>query len=91
MKKVVLTEFIAYMSLGDIIGAEVLQALAEKMVIASYALCGLRQLCVHWHSTAGIGGIAPKRMGDLASLGFRAMFAGVIAACMTGAIAGIML
>ena len=39
----------------------------------------------------GIGGMAPNRMPDLASLGFRAMWGGMIASCMTGAVAGLFL
>lgn len=90
-EKIVLTEFIAYINLGGLIHSEVPQLSQRSAVIASYALCGFANFASIGIQLGGIGGIAPRRMGDLASLGFRAMFAGVIAACMTGAIAGIML
>jgi len=89
-EKIVLTEFVAYINLGAVIQSEVPQISERSAVIASYALCGFANFASIGIQLGGIGGIAPKRMGDLASLGFRAMFAGVIAACMTGAIAGMM-
>lgn len=90
-EKIVLTEFVAYINLGNIIHADVPQISERSAVIASYALCGFANFASIGIQLGGIGGIAPERMGDLASLGFRAMFAGVIAACMTGAVAGMML
>ncbi|MEM9695566.1 MAG: nucleoside transporter C-terminal domain-containing protein, partial [Myxococcota bacterium] len=39
----------------------------------------------------GLGGIAPRRMGDLAELGLRAMVGGSLAAFMTGTVAGILI
>ncbi len=89
-EKIVLTEFVAYINLGTIIGSEVPQISERSAVIASYALCGFANFASIGIQLGGIGGIAPERMGDLASLGFRAMFAGVLAACMTGAVAGMM-
>jgi len=90
-EKIVLTEFVAYINLGNVISAEGAPQISERSaVIASYALCGFANFASIGIQLGGIGGIAPDRMGDLASLGFRAMFAGVIAACMTGAVAGMM-
>jgi len=89
-EKIVLTEFVAYINLGSVIQSEVPQISERSAVIASYALCGFANFASIGIQLGGIGGIAPDRMGDLASLGFRAMFAGVIAACMTGAVAGMM-
>jgi CNT family concentrative nucleoside transporter len=89
-EKIVLTEFVAYMNLGAVITAETAVISERSAVIASYALCGFANFASIGIQLGGIGGIAPKRMGDLASLGFRAMFAGVLAACMTGSIAGLM-
>jgi CNT family concentrative nucleoside transporter len=90
-EKIVLTEFIAYINLGEIIHGDVPKLSQRSAIIASYALCGFANFASIGIQLGGIGGIAPRRMGDLASLGLRAMFAGVLAACMTGAIAGIML
>ena len=90
-EKVVLTEFIAYIHLGDAINAETAVLSERGAVIASYALCGFANFASIGIQLGGIGGIAPGRLGDLASLGLRAMTAGVIAACMTGAVVGVML
>ena len=89
-EKIVLTEFLAYIHLGAMIGGE--PVITERSaIIASYALCGFANFASIGIQLGGIGGIAPKRMGDLASLGFKAMIGGAIAACMTGAVAGIFL
>jgi concentrative nucleoside transporter, CNT family len=90
-EKIVLTEFVAYINLGSLIHSEVPMLSERSAVIASYGLCGFANFASIGIQLGGIGGIAPERMGDLASLGFRAMLAGVLAACMTGAVAGIMI
>lgn len=89
-EKIVLTEFVAYINLGGLISAETPVLSERSAVIASYALCGFANFASIGIQLGGIGGIAPNKMSELASLGFRAMFAGVLAACMTGAVAGIM-
>lgn len=90
-EKIVLTEFLAYISLGDVIHAETATISERSAIISSYALCGFANFASIGIQLGGIGGIAPKRMGDLAGLGFRAMVAGALAACMTGAVAGMLL
>ncbi len=79
------------MHLGDSINAATPVLSQRSAVISSYALCGFANFASIGIQLGGIGGIAPNRMGDLAGLGLRAMIAGVIAACMTGAVAGVML
>jgi len=90
-EKIVLTEFIAYIDLGQLVDKATPVLSDRGAVISSYALCGFANFASIGIQIGGIGGIAPKRIGDLASLGFKAMIAGVIAACMTGAVAGVML
>ncbi len=90
-EKIVLTEFIAFINLGGLIHSAEPVISERSAIIASYALCGFANFASIGIQLGGIGGIAPKRMGDLASIGFKAMIAGVIAACMTGSIAGMML
>lgn len=90
-EKIVLTEFVAYINLGGLITAETAVLSERSAIIASYALCGFANFASIGIQLGGIGGIAPERMGDLASIGFKAMFAGVIAACMTGCVAGMLL
>lgn len=90
-EKVVLTELLAYIHLGELINSDVPQISRRSAIIASYALCGFANFASIGIQLGGIGGMAPERMGDLAALGLRAMIAGVIAACMTGAVAGLYL
>ncbi len=88
-EKIVLTEFLAYIHLGEIMSADEPQLSQRSAVIASYALCGFANFASIGIQLGGIGGIAPDRMGDLAALGIRAMIAGSLAAFMTATIAGI--
>jgi CNT family concentrative nucleoside transporter len=88
-EKIVLTEFVAYIHLGDAIHSETAQLSERSAVITSYALCGFANFASIGIQLGGIGGIAPRRMPELASLGFKAMAAGALAACMTGCVAGL--
>lgn len=90
-EKIVLTELIAYKSLAALVSGSEAAMTQRSAIIASYALCGFANFASIGIQLGGIGGIAPKRMGELASLGFKAMVAGAIAACMTGAVAGVFL
>ncbi len=90
-EKIVLTELLAYIHLGELVGSSTPAITERGAVIASYALCGFANFASIGIQLGGIGGIAPERMGDLSRLGLRAMVGGVLAACMTGAVAGVML
>jgi CNT family concentrative nucleoside transporter len=87
-EKLVLTEFIAYVNLGELTRSGS-SALSERSaVIASYALCGFANFASIGVQLGGIGGMAPSRLPDLAALGLRAMIAGTLAAFMTACVAG---
>jgi CNT family concentrative nucleoside transporter len=89
-EKMVLTEFVAYIHLGELMaGPDPLSPRAA--IIASYALCGFANFASVGIQLGGIGGMAPGRMGDLAELGLRAMIGGTLATFMTACIAGAML
>jgi len=90
-EKIVLTEFIAFIHLGEIVNSEVPMISERSAIIASYALCGFANFASIGIQLGGIGGIAPGRMKDLASLALRAMIAGSLAAFMTGTVAGVLL
>jgi CNT family concentrative nucleoside transporter len=87
--KTVLNEFIAYQQLGDHIAAGELSQ--RSRVIASYALCGFANFGSLAILLGGIGGMAPSRRHEVASLGLRSILAGSLATFMTGCVAGIML
>lgn len=84
-KKMVVNEFFAYIELT---GASEISD--RTRTILTYALCGFSNFGAIGIQLGGIGPLAPKRKGDLAQLGFRAMLGGMLAACMTACIAGMM-
>lgn len=59
--------------------------------IATYALCGFANFSSIAIQMGGIGGLAPSRRGEIASLGFRSMMAGTMATFLTASVAGIMM
>lgn len=90
-EKVVLTEFIAYLHLYESLADGVTQLSPRTIVIASYALCGFANFGSIGIQLGGIGGIAPSRRADLARIGLRAMFGGLLASLMTAAVAGMLI
>jgi CNT family concentrative nucleoside transporter len=90
-EKLVLTEFIAYIHLGQIVQSPDVVISHRSAVIASYALCGFANFASIGIQLGGIGGMAPDRMRDLSKIAFRAMLAGAIANCMMGNVVGLFL
>lgn len=89
-QKVVANEFVAYLGMADILDADP-EAMTERTkVILTYALCGFSNFGAIGIQIGGIGPLAPSRRSDLAQLGLRAMFGGMLAACMTACMAGVM-
>lgn len=86
-EKMVLTEFIAYVHLGELMKTAPLTE--RSAVIVSYALCGFANFASVGIQLGGIGGMAPSRMGDLAELGIKAMIGGSLATFMTACVAGV--
>jgi CNT family concentrative nucleoside transporter len=84
-KKMVVNEFLAYIELS---GASEISD--RTRTILTYALCGFSNFGAIGIQLGGIGPLAPERKGDLAQLGLRAMLGGMLAACMTACIAGMM-
>jgi concentrative nucleoside transporter, CNT family len=90
-EKLVLTELIAYLHLGELTRASAPVLSERSAVIASYALCGFANFASVGVQIGAIGTIAPKRTGDVAALGLRAMLGGSLATFMTACIAGFLL
>lgn len=85
-EKIVLNEFIAYLTLADI------QAdLSERTrVILTFAVCGFANFASIGILLGGLGTIIPDRKPEIARLGLKAVFAASLANLMSGAIAGIL-
>lgn len=89
-EKLVLTEFIAYLHLYESLADGITQLSPRTVVLASYALCGFANFGSIGIQLGGIGGIAPERRHDLARLGVKAMFGGMLASLMTASVAGLL-
>jgi CNT family concentrative nucleoside transporter len=87
--KTVLNEFLAYQRLAELTAAGELSQRAA--VIASYALCGFANFGSLAILLGGIGGIAPERRPEVASLGLRCILSGSLATFMTACVAGLLL
>ena len=90
-EKTVINEFIAYLSLKDIVANNFGNALIQKrtVVILTYALCGFSNFASIGIQIGGIGSIAPNQRSTLARLGLRSLIGGTLACLMTATIAGI--
>jgi CNT family concentrative nucleoside transporter len=86
--KVILNEFVAYLSLAGEIAEGGLDP--KTIIMATFALCGFANLSSIAIQIGGIGPLAPTRKSDLAKLGMRAVLAGTLANMMTATIAGIL-
>lgn len=86
-EKVVLNEFIAYLSLVDVQGD-----LSERtVVILTFALCGFANLSSIAILLGGLGALIPDRMSEIAKMGIKAVFAASLANLMNAALAGILI
>ncbi|WP_028117151.1 NupC/NupG family nucleoside CNT transporter [Ferrimonas senticii] len=94
-QKIVINEFFAYINLapyltGDAIVEATGLAMTERtQVILSFALCGFANFGTVAIAIGGIGALVPSRRSELASLGFKALLAGILSNLMAATIAGI--
>lgn len=89
-EKTVINEFIAYLSLKDIIASDGSVLIQKRtIVILTYALCGFSNFASIGIQIGGIGSIAPNQRSTLARLGLRSLLGGTLACLMTATIAGI--
>jgi len=85
--RMVTNEFLAYLQLGELKGAE--QINPKTVFLATFALCGFANFSSIGIQIGGIGALAPERRSELAALGFKAMIGGTLASLLTASIAGI--
>ncbi len=85
-EKVVLNEFIAYISLVNVQG----EMSERTVVILTFALCGFANLSSIAILLGGLGALIPDRMPDIARMGVRAVFAASLANLMSAALAGML-
>jgi len=88
-QKMVINEFVAYLSLADMKSSGLLSE--KSIAISTYAICGFANFSSIAIQIGGIGGMAPERQKDLSRLGIRALFAASLATMVSGTIAGALL
>lgn len=86
-QKVVLNEFVAYISLGEASG----QLSTRTIAIITFALCGFANFSSIAIQMAVTGSLAPNQRPMIARLGIRALIAGSLANLMSAALAGLLL
>lgn len=84
-QKLILNEFVAYADFVQIKDS----LLPRTQVVVTLALCGFANLSSIAILLGGIGGMAPNRRKEIASLGLRAVLAGSLSNFMSAAIAGV--
>lgn len=85
--KLVLTEFTAFIKLADPTLGEISE---RTRLIMTYALCGFANVASVGINLAGFSVLAPDRRGEIIGMVWKAMFAGFMATCLTGAVIGVM-
>jgi CNT family concentrative nucleoside transporter len=89
-EKIILNEFIAYLSLKDLIAADAF-ANEKSIIIATYILCGFANFSSIGIQLGGIGALAPGKRTMLSKLGFRALLGGAMASLLSATIIGMIL
>jgi concentrative nucleoside transporter, CNT family len=85
-KKIVLNEFVAYLSLS-----EVGTRLSDRAVlISTYALCGFANISSIGIQIGGIGVLAGRNKSTIARLGLLAVVGGTFACCLSACIAALL-
>ena len=85
-QKVAINEFVAYMSLGKMQAAALLSP--QSVYISTFALASFSNFSSIGISMGAFSALAPGRQSDLAAMGFKALFAAVLAGFMTATVAG---
>jgi len=89
-KKLILTEFVAYIGLSDLKSAGVFTD-TKSIIMSVYMLCGFANFASIGIQIGGIGALAPGRRVLLAQFGMRALLAGTLASLLSATIIGILM
>jgi CNT family concentrative nucleoside transporter len=84
--KTILNELLAFLELAKL-PAEALDP--RSRLIMTYALSSFANFGSLGILIGGLGSLAPERRAEIAGLGMKAILAGTLATCMTGAVVGI--
>ena len=85
--KMVVNEFVSYLDLARSGGA----GLSDRSrLILTYALCGFANVGSVGITVSGMGVLMPERRNEIIGMVWKALVAGFLATCMTGALVGAM-
>jgi len=84
--KVIANEFVAFASLGEL--KAIGDLTSRSVFLATFALCGFANFASIGIQIGGIGGLAPDRKSDIASLGLKALVGGSLASLLSASVAG---
>jgi CNT family concentrative nucleoside transporter len=86
-QKLVVNEFVAYVSFVDI-----RESLSEHtQVVVTFALCGFANLSTIAILLGGLGTLVPERRQDVANMGLKAVLGGTLSNLMSAVLAGLFL
>jgi concentrative nucleoside transporter, CNT family len=88
-EKVIMTEFIGYVSLSQMKGAGLLDP--KSIIMATYMLCGFANFASIGIQIGGIGSLAPNQRVLLSRFGMRALLGGTLASLLSATIVGMIL
>lgn len=88
-EKIIMTEFIGYVSLSEMKAAGLLSP--KSIIMATYMLCGFANFASIGIQIGGIGSLAPNQRVLLSRYGMRALLGGTIAALLSATIVGMIL
>jgi concentrative nucleoside transporter, CNT family len=89
-EKVILTEFIGYLSLAELKAANAFTD-PRSVIMSTYLLCGFANFASIGIQIGGIGSLAPGKRVLLSQFGMRALLGGTLAALMSATMVGIIL
>ena len=89
-EKLILTEFIGYISLSDLKAAGAFFE-HKSVIMATYILCGFANFASIGIQIGGIGALAPSKRVILSRYGMYALIAGTLASLMSATIIGMIL
>ena len=89
-EKIIMTEFIGYISLADMKEAGAF-TYEKSIIMGTYMLCGFANFASIGIQIGGIGSLAPGKRVLLSQFGFKALLAGTLASLLSATIVGMIL
>ncbi len=89
-EKIVLTEFIGYVSLSELNNAGSFSH-SKSIIMATYMLCGFANVASIGIQIGGIGSLAPNQRVSLSKLGVKALVGGTLASLLSATLVGMIL